>query len=70
VVQLESGQKLLIANNIELDPRISTLQIGATIAFSGEYEWNNKGGVIHWALHDPKGFHPGGWLLYENRKYE
>jgi hypothetical protein len=40
------------------------------ISFYGEYEWNNKGGVIHWTHHDPRGSHPDGWLLYDNRKYD
>lgn len=70
IVQLNSGQKLLIAHNIELAPKVENLQTGKDIAFSGEFEWNNKGGVVHWTHHDPKGLHPGGWLVYDNHKYE
>jgi Protein of unknown function (DUF3465) len=70
VVQLDSGQKLLIAHNIDLAPKVEGLQVGTIISFSGEYEWNNKGGVVHWTHRDPKGQHPGGWLLYNNRKYD
>lgn len=70
VVALASGQKILIAHNIGLAPRVEDLQTGAQISFYGEYEWNNKGGIIHWTHHDPKGLHPGGWLYYNNRKYE
>ena len=70
VVQLDSGQKLLIAHNIDLAPKVEGLQEGSEISFYGEYEWNNKGGIVHWTHHDPKGKHPDGWLLYNNQKYE
>jgi len=70
VVKLESGQNILIAHNIDLAPKVVGLQTGALISFKGEYEWNNKGGVIHWTHHDPKGSHPNGWLFYNNQKYE
>ena len=70
VVGLDSGQKVLIAHNIELAPRVEGLKEGEAITFYGEYEWNNKGGVVHWTHRDPKGSHPDGWLLYGNRKYD
>lgn len=70
VVALSSGQKILIAHNIELAPRVEGLEQGSTISFYGEYAWNNKGGVVHWTHHDPKGSHRDGWLLYGNRKYD
>ena len=70
IVQLDSGQKLLLAHNIELASRVEGLKEGASILFCGEYEWNNKGGVIHWTHHDPKGIHPPGWLFYDNRRYD
>jgi hypothetical protein len=70
VVQLNSGQKLLIAHNIDLAPKVESLKVGTAISFFGDYEWNDKGGVVHWTHHDPKGQHPNGWLLYENRKYD
>ncbi len=70
IVQLDSGQKLLIAHNIDLAPKVENLKEGTSVAFYGEYEWNNKGGVIHWTHRDPKGHHPSGWLIYANRKYD
>lgn len=70
VVQLASGQKLLIAHNTDLAPRVEGLKEGAEISFYGEYEWNNKGGVVHWTHHDPKRSHPNGWLYYNKRKYD
>jgi Protein of unknown function (DUF3465) len=70
LVQLESGQKILIAHNIDLAAKVEGLKEGEIISFSGEYEWNNKGGVVHWTHRDPRGRHPNGWLFYNNRKYD
>jgi hypothetical protein len=70
LLELESGHTLLIAHNIDLAPRINNLREDELIEFYGEYEWNKKGGVIHWTHHDPKGKHPGGWLKYQGRVYK
>lgn len=69
LVELESGHTLLVAHNIDLAPRIEGLKTGELLEFYGEYEWNQKGGVIHWTHHDPRGVHPGGWLKYQGRIY-
>ncbi len=70
IIKLSSGQTLLIAHNIDMAPRISTLSAGNHIKFYGEYEWNEKGGVIHWTHHDPDGRHEDGWLEYQGRTYQ
>jgi len=70
ILKLHSGQTLLIAHNIDLAPRLSTLRKGDTVVFNGEYEWNAKGGVIHWTHHDPSGRHEPGWLKYNGRTYQ
>lgn len=70
LVQINDGRKLLIAHNIDLAPKVETLKVDEQISFYGEYEWNNKGGVIHWTHHDPKKRHPDGWLMYGNKKYQ
>lgn len=69
IIRLASGQTLLIAHNIDLAPRLPALREGDSVAFSGEYEWNPKGGVVHWTHHDPSGRHPPGWLKYRGRTY-
>ena len=70
IIRLSGGQTLLIAHNIDLAPRINGLSGGDNVAFYGEYEWNEKGGVLHWTHHDPSGRHVGGWLKHEGRTYQ
>ncbi len=66
------GSKLtiLIAHNIDLAPRIPNLATGDKVEFFGEYEWNKKGGVIHWTHDDPAGRHPDGWLRHQGNFYQ
>lgn len=69
ILELPSGQTLLIAHNIDLAERVDALEVGDTVEFYGEYEWNDRGGVIHWTHHDPAGRHVAGWLEHEGRRY-
>jgi hypothetical protein len=70
LLQLKSSQTILIAHNIDLAPRINSLKVGDTVQFYGEYEWNSKGGVIHWTHKDPRNNHKHGWLKHRSRTYE
>jgi hypothetical protein len=70
IVVLASGQTLLISHNIDLAPRVVGLRKGDVVAFSGEYEWNAKGGVIHWTHHDPSKRHPAGWIKHNGQLYQ
>lgn len=70
IIRLSSGQTLLISHNIDLAPRISSLREGDSIQFYGEYEWNEKGGVLHWTHRDPNGSHTDGWLQHQGQRYQ
>ena len=69
ILEMDTGQTLLVAHNIDLAPRINGLEAGDTVEFFGEYEWNSKGGVIHWTHDDPNHTHAGGWLKHHGRTY-
>jgi hypothetical protein len=70
ILELDSGQTVLVAHNIDLAPRIDGLARGDEVRFHGEYEWNDRGGVLHWTHHDPRGAHIGGWLEHRGRRFE
>ena len=69
LVRLDSGDTILIAHNIDLAPRVPDLRKGDIIRFNGEYEWNSKGGVVHWTHKDPRSRHVHGWLEHEGNRY-
>jgi hypothetical protein len=70
ILELPHGQTVLVGHNIDIAPRIERLGNGDTVAFHGVYEWNEKGGVIHWTHHDPDGRHIDGWLKHDGITYE
>jgi hypothetical protein len=70
ILKLNSNQTLLIVHNIDLAPKIKNIEAGDHVNFYGEYEWNSKGGVIHWTHHDPNGHHEGGWLNHGGKLYQ
>jgi hypothetical protein len=70
IVRLASGQTVLIEHNIDIAPRIGDLKAGDSIGFSGEYVWNEQGGLVHWTHHDPVGRHTAGWIKHNGRTYQ
>lgn len=70
IVALASGQTLLIAHNVDLASRVVGLREGDVVSFSGEYEWNPEGGVIHWTHRDPSKRHAAGWIKHNGKVYQ
>ncbi|MCG9545558.1 DUF3465 domain-containing protein [Vibrio sp. Isolate33] len=70
ILRLDSKQTVLVAHNIDLAPRIQDIRKGDRVEFYGEYEWNKKGGVIHWTHRDPNNRHVHGWLKHNGNVYE
>lgn len=70
ILQLQNGQTVLVAHNIDLAPRIENIQKGDRVEFYGEYEYSAQGGVIHWTHHDPQQRHADGWLKHDGKIYQ
>ncbi|MEM9808089.1 MAG: DUF3465 domain-containing protein [Cyanobacteria bacterium P01_D01_bin.56] len=72
ILRLGSGQSILVSHNIDSDvsPRIADLREGDEVKFKGEYEWNERGGVLHWTHDDPKDWHADGWIEHKGTRYE
>lgn len=70
IVEVSSGQTVLITHNIDIAPRINGLEVGDLVRFNGEYVWNPKGGVVHWTHNDPLGKHVAGWIRHKGKTYQ
>jgi uncharacterized protein YdeI (BOF family) len=69
IVELDSGHTVMVAHNIDLAKRVP-LKKNANIRLSGRYEWNDRGGVIHWTHHDPENRRRGGWIEFNGTVYK
>lgn len=70
ILELASGQTILIAHNIDLAPRLDGLAEGDTVEFNGVYEYSDEGGTVHWTHKDPDGSHVDGWLSWNGQLYQ
>jgi len=70
IIELDTGITVLIAHNIDLAPRVKDLGEGDMVSITGQYEWNERGGVIHWTHHDPKKRRDGGQIEHKGVVYQ
>lgn len=68
LVAVEGAGTLLIAHNIGLAGRVPAA-VGDVVRVRGIFEWNPKGGVVHWTHHDPRGRTAGGWIRLGGNTY-
>lgn len=69
ILELDDGHTVMIAHNIDLAERVPVRK-GLALVVRGRYEWNNRGGVIHWTHHDPDGRIQGGWIMLDDVRYQ
>lgn len=69
ILRVADGHTVLVAHNIDLAPRVP-LNKGDLLSLRGQYEWKERGGVIHWTHHDPSGRHAEGWIEHNGKRYE
>ncbi|MEM8504857.1 MAG: DUF3465 domain-containing protein [Cyanobacteria bacterium P01_D01_bin.1] len=70
IIRIARNQTLLVVHNIDMAPRIDELIKGDRVSVKGEYEWNERGGLIHWTHKDPRSSHEDGWIDYRNVRYQ
>jgi hypothetical protein len=61
ILALDSGHTVLVAHNVDVAERVPLAE-GDRLTVCGEYEWNERGGVIHWTHRDESGRRAGGWV--------
>lgn len=66
---LSNGTTVLVAHNISLAPYVP-LREGDYVTISGEYIWNEKGGVLHYTHHTTNRKHRGGYIEYNRQTYQ
>ncbi|SCZ85305.1 conserved hypothetical protein [Nitrosomonas mobilis] len=69
-IELEVDSDELLIQPFASAQRIDTLAVNDQIKFFGEYEWNDKDGVIHWTHHDPEKIHVNDWLFHNSMIYQ
>ena len=63
-----ANNTLLLAHNIDIAARVPAKK-GDLLLIKGQYEWNEKGGLLHWT-HRSNSSHPAGWIKHNNKTYQ
>jgi hypothetical protein len=69
LLRTSTGSTVLVAHNISLAQYIP-LKEGDYVTVSGEFIWNEKGGVLHYTHHATNSRHRGGYIEYNRQKYQ
>ncbi|HEV3157720.1 MAG TPA: DUF3465 domain-containing protein [Candidatus Baltobacteraceae bacterium] len=63
------GLSVKVEDNVDISGPIP-LNSGDEVSVHGEYVYNERGGIIHWTHHDPRGRHESGYIIVNGRHYE
>ncbi|MEO6796107.1 MAG: DUF3465 domain-containing protein [Candidatus Dormibacter sp.] len=70
IMRLASGGFTVeVEHNISIGARVP-LSTGDRVIVHGDYIWNDKGGLIHFTHHDPRGTHEGGYIQDNGKTYD
>ena len=69
IVELSDQHTVLIAHNIDVAPRVP-IKKNKRVTIYGQYEWNDRGGVVHWTHGDLYGNHEEGWIEFQGEVYQ
>lgn len=63
------GLTVRVESNLDL---MGSLPIrgGEPTTVRGEYDYDPRGGVVHWTHRDPRGRHPDGFVEVDGRRYQ
>lgn len=68
IISLSNGHTVLVAHNIDVAPYVP-LERGDVVGIRGRFEYNDRGGVLHWTHRDNKGHIKGGWIELDGKRY-
>lgn len=68
VVRLSNGETMQAVYNLGMCPRVP-VRVGDVISMGGQFIWTNKGGLLHWLHHDPRGRRPDGYVFVNGQFY-
>lgn len=68
MVRLSNGKTMQAVYNSDMCPRVPVKE-GDVIAMGGEFIWTNRGALLHWLHHDPRGNRPDGYVYLNGKFY-
>lgn len=68
VVDTGNGSTMLVTHNLALSGRVPA-GIGDRLYLRGRFEWNERGGLIHWTHDDPFRNEPAGYIRFRGRTF-
>ena len=67
-VELENGHTVQVSHDLNVASAVPVVA-GSKVRIKGEYDWSERGGLVHWTHGDPTGTREGGWIEHAGRVY-